>query len=634
MRNPEDLWKKQPGDYFYLSTKSRSGKWIDHIIERHDWDLVDEIIDNNRGGDIYMCPHGFTFPKGEKKVRQKQFAVDPYMLYADLDEADPTTLAIRPTIAIESSPGRFVGYWLTDAPASEELNRRLAYTLGADISGWDRTQVLRVVGTKNYKYSDTPRVKLLWSDGPKYRISKLEKLLPDDIPKSATLGKTSDVMELYQKYETHLPRWARKELLDGNPKTGKRSEILWKLQNVMVEAGMSSEEMFQLLWVSPWNKFAERRGGEDQLRRELSKNLDRRMSKEAKGEDTKDAPKKSDIWDPLPRSIKEVERREIDWLVPQLLARKELTIVEGDPGLGKSYLVQVISGLICDGKRIPVLDHYKAPMGNVAYFDTENTADTVTKARLEENGVINMDRYFQGEEGFSVDDEERWSLVTDRLRELKPELVVFDTINSYIGATDTYRSSETQQAMGFFKHIAVELDCSVILLRHLTKGSGKAIYRGQGSIAFTGAARIVATVASMPDDENLRIVACTKNNLTKPFRSFSYTIEGLPDKGEMKNRSRLVWGEHVDISADALMTVPTDREKNSEKKEPKGPSEMDEAKAALLKALERDGKVNINDFLKQAHGRAINRKVAYDAADLLELDRVEVSPGNAYWARR
>lgn len=630
MRDPEDLWKSQPGDFFFLATKSKAGKWTDHPIKRGDWGLIDELIEDHPQHDIYMCPHGFTRGDPDDRIRrQKDNSVDPHLLYADLDEADPRKLALKPTIAIESSPGRYVGYWVTDGPCSEELNRRLAYSFGADTSGWDRTQVLRVPGTRNFKYNPAPRVKVLWSDGPTYKASRLEKMLPADIPTAATSTDSSSIRELYHKYETHLTRWARKELLEGNPQTGKRSEILWKLQNELMEAGCSLDEMFQLLWVSPWNKFKDRHGGAEQLRRELEKNLSRRIDGKLNGDP--DKPPKDAPWNPLPRSIFEVEREQIDWLVPGLLARKELTIVEGDPGVGKSYLVQVISGLICDGKQIPVLDYYKPTEGRVAYFDTENTASTVTKARLEENGVKNLDRYFQGEEAFSIDDEERWELASDRLRELKPELIVFDTINTYIGSTDTYRSSETQQAMGFFKYLATSLNCSVILLRHLTKGGNtKAIYRGQGSIAFTGAARIVATVGTIPDDENLRVVACTKNNLSKHFRSFTYTIESLPEKGGDKNRSKLVWGDQVDISSDTLISPPSGKEKEST---PKGPTEKDMALEMLLQALEEEGLVHINPLLKRAHGRSISRTAMYRAAESLELKRTEARRGEFYWSR-
>ncbi len=624
MMDPQDIWEGQPGDYFFLSTKSRSGKWKDHLIARGDWDLVEEILEEHRNSDIYMCPHGFT---GEDPRRLKENSVDPHLLYADLDEADPRDLSLKPTIAIESSPGRYVGYWLTDKATTEELNRRLAYSFGADTSGWDRTQVLRVPGTRNFKYDPPARVKLLWSDGPKYKVNQLERMLPEVPQNTGAPESSSEVRELYKKYEPHLSRWARRELLDGNPRTGRRSEVLWKLQNELMEAGCSLEELFQLLWVSPWNKFSDRHNGEAQLRRELEKNLSRRISGKPKESD--DQPTK---WNPLPRSIAEVVRENIDWLVPGLLARKEITIIEGDPGIGKSYFVQVLSGLICDGKPIPVFDPYRPPVGRVAYFDTENTASTVTKARLQENGVVHMERYFQGEESFTIDDEERWESVIDRLAEMKPELVVFDTVNTYIGNTDTYRSSETQQAMGFFKYIATELNCSVILLRHLTKGgSGKAIYRGQGSIAFTGAARIVATVGLLPDSDDLRVVACTKNNLSQHFRSFTYSIEPLPDRGGDSNRSRLVWGDLVDISSDALISSPIGRSSQSDESPKK--SEKDLAKELLEKALDEEGLVQVNGLLKKAHGRSISRTAIYRAAELMELKRIEGKRGEFYWER-
>lgn len=611
-----NLWKMQQGDLFFLATKSSTGKWTEHPIKRGDWGKIDELINGSKDKDVYMCPHGFK-AMGPKPRRLKTSSIDPKLLYADLDKADPSKIPIRPTIAIESSPGRYVGYWFTDQPASEELNRRLAYMIGADISGWDRTQVLRVPGTRNHKYKSKPRVRVLWEDGPVYKLEKLDRMIPQ--LEDSRKAETSDdkAMEIYTKYESKMTRWTRKELLNGNPKTGSRSEVLWKLQNELIEIGVSTEELFHLLWASPWNKFRDRFNGEDQLRREIDKTLSRHLGKSAPGKKGDDKPP-PERWDPLPLSIAEVERENIEWVVPGLLARKEMTIVEGDPGLGKSYFVQVVSGLICDGKPIPCLDHYHPTQGRVAYFDIENTASTVTRARLEENGVINLNNYFQGEEPFSVDDEERWSTVLDRLMELKPELVVFDTINTYIGGTDTYRSSETQQAMGFFKEIAIKCNCSVVILRHLTKGgNSKALYRGQGSIAFTGAVRIVATVGRIPDDPDVRVVACTKNNISAPFRSFTYTIEGLPSKGKNTNRSRLVWGEQVDLSADEIIEAPKGDAKS------KSSSAID----WLKQTLEEEGRIEVKKLTRMAEGRSITRTTLYRSAEKLEVKKEHVGFG-------
>lgn len=594
-----DLWRAQPGQWFCVSTKSLSGAWKDHFIRRGNWRELKDLINDNQDKNLYMCPHGFARPH-----RVKEHSVDPNLLYADLDSADPTKLSLRPTIAIESSPGRFVGYWYTDKPASEDLNRRLAYQIGADTSGWDRTQVLRIPGTRNYKYPSKPRVRILWSDGPHYEVDKLEKMIPAT---KSTVGEDieEEAAKVYKAYEKKLSRWARGELFNKNVIPGKRSEVLWKLHNSCIEAGMTRDEAFKVLWVSPWNKFRERRGGTEQLWRELDKALDQHFSGFKADDRTEDR-----VWNPLPAPISEIEAENIEWLIPGLIARKEMTIVEGDPGLGKSYLVQMIAGLVCDGKAIPCFPKYKPPKGRVVYFDTENTASTVTKNRLVENEVENLMNYYQGEEGFSIDDEERWSTVIERIEQLRPELVVFDTINTYIGMTDTYRSSETQQAMSYFKEIAVRFNCGVVVLRHLTKGGkDKAIYRGQGSIAFTGAARIVATVGRAPDDEDLRVVACTKNNISSPFQSFGYTIQGLPDTLKRTNRSKLIWGDVVDLSSDEILQAPG-KTKNNDK---------ENAAKWLKLTLEEEGRMEQGKLYRMADSRSISKAMLNRAADELGI---------------
>lgn len=610
------LWKRQPGKYFCISTKSASGAWKDNWFKKSELSKVAAFINDNSDKDIYGCPHGFNV-----EIRKKEHSAECHMLYADLDERDPRDLEIRPTIAIESSPGRFVGYWLTDGPASEQLNRRLAYSFGADVSGWDRTQVLRVVNTRNYKYDSTPRVRLLWSDGPEYEVSRLEKMIPE---MKSTRGEDIDqnASRIFKRYESKLPRWVRRELLHGKPQQGKRSEVLWKLQNELLEAGMSRDEAFDLLWVCPWNKFKERHDGVDQLWRELDKALEQHFEGWSANKKDEDDPT---AFNPLPRSMADVEIENIDWLYPGYFARRELTIVEGDPGLGKSYFMQMVALCLADGKPIPGEHPYKPPQGRVAYFDTENTASTVTKMRLVENGIECQENYWQGEEPFSIDDEEKWNRMLSVLEDFRPTMVVFDTINIYIGGADTYRSSETQQALTLFKQIGSRFDCSVVVLRHLTKGSkDKALYRGQGSIAFTGLARIVLTVGLSPDDEDVRVVACTKNNISKRPRAFTFRIDPLPDTIKRQNRSKFTWGDFVDLTSDDIVSVtPT---KNKDK---------DVAIDWLRSQLEGGKEVEHSRLERMAEARSISRSTLNRAADQLGVVKAVRGFGRekkSFWA--
>src|SRR5690606_13806289 len=120
------------------------------------------------------------------------------------------------------------------------------------------------------------------------------------------------------------------------------SEMIWKLQNTLVECGLTREECFILIKASPWNKFAGRRNEDDQLRRELDKIVNKHFEG-TPGETYKF----------LAKSMEEVEEENLDWIWYPYLARGELTILEGDPGLGKSYLAQMVAGHLLDGKQLP-----------------------------------------------------------------------------------------------------------------------------------------------------------------------------------------------------------------------------------------------------------------------------------------
>jgi hypothetical protein len=165
-----DIWRSQPGDYFCISTKGITGAWHDEFFARSELRGVRDYVRANGDRNVYWCPHGF-----HERRRKKEHAATPTLLWADID--DGKLNRIKPTVAIESSPGRYVGIWECDAPVTEALNKRLTNYIGADKGGWDLTQVLRVPGTKNHKYDPAPRVKLLWDDGPGYRVQELNKML-------------------------------------------------------------------------------------------------------------------------------------------------------------------------------------------------------------------------------------------------------------------------------------------------------------------------------------------------------------------------------------------------------------------------------------------------------------------------
>jgi archaellum biogenesis ATPase FlaH len=595
------VWRDQPGKFFCISTKSGTKKWRDHFFERSELNEVEQFIKDNRDKDIYFCPHGFTHER-----RIKEYAVPPQVLWSDLDERDPRLIKLKPTIAIESSPGRFVGLWIVDKPIKEDLNRRLSYSVGADKSGWDFTQVLRVPGTVNYKYTSLPKSRLLWSDGPRYTVSELEKSLPSFAP--STPVSSSDAAKIFKKYEDKIPHWCRKELMGGKPTPGKRSEMLWKMEQTLIELGITTEEAFLLIRSSGWNKFAGRRNGDEQLRKELGKVVNGHMN------GTKHAVPDSEISLAF-RSMDQVEEENIDWIYYPYFALGELTILEGDPGLGKSYLMQMIAGYICDGKKLPSVrnGHFaKKAQGKVVYFDMENSAGTVTKKRLVSNGITQLENFIQCEEPFSIDDEAFMDEVYDYLEKHRPVMVVFDTVNTYLGKADAFKGHEAQQAFIRFREISKRFNCSVVVLRHLTKSTKeRALYRGQGNIAFAGVARVVLTVGSMPDDPDTRVMAVTKINVARTPKALTFSIESLPDTLRETDRSRFVWGEFCDLTSDDIV-APVDN-KDSKK-------ELEAATEFLEQQLER-GEVDLHRLEKMAEARSMSMKLMNRAAKELGVKK-------------
>lgn len=620
------IWSNSEGKYFFISTKSRTGrkKWVDKPFTRARISAAIQYAKSKADThDVYMSTHGFSQPK-----RDREFSCNPHHFYADLDEANPKHLEIKPTLVFESSPGRFVGYWFADGPVSENLNQRLTYHVGADKSGWDRTQVLRVPGSRNYKYKEKPKVLVSWTDGPRYEVKRLEKVIPQ-LERGEGRQSGGEAAEIYEAYESQMPREVRRELTNPQVQNGKRSEVLWKLVNELIEVGMTKDEIFTVLWDHPWNKHAERRGGERQLEREIDKALGNHVGGSKKLKKTKIKHKETLAKRGEERAgpsfqfktMSDVTLENIPWIIEGMMAPQQTTMWEGDPGVGKSYLLMWICRCLCDGLPLPWEDpkkHKRKPL-RVLYCDMENSAGAVTKSRLIDNGLKNTQNYVQFEEPFSVTDPDSIdAFIRDVVEVFRPDIVVIDPVNIYVGSADTYKASETQQALQVFKDISVDYDFSLNLVRHLNKShGGKALYAGGGSIAFAGVARIIATIGWHPEDADVRVVACTKNNLTTPFGSLGYTITPLPDTMGRTNRSMLEYIGRVDYTSDDILGTSNKKDDSSKNL----------ASDLIVEMMGEENEVNYFKLLRAADGRSITELSIKKAA--AELGLMKVSRGKA-----
>jgi hypothetical protein len=225
--------------------------------------------DGQYTADVYFCPQLF-----ESKRRRKDNVKHCPNLWADLDECPPNVLQVEPNLLVESSPGRHQAMWTMSHPlpphVAEDASKRIAYFHaedGCDRSGWDLTQLLRVPGTINHKYSNEPKVEIkgvstslyVLSDFKNYPEVKHSQFLKTPMPGPEEMPQES-AEDILQNYK-HALLPATYELFSTTP-DGEWSEKLWKLEMLLFEMGMKREEVFAVAWDSACNKY--RRDGKDQ----------------------------------------------------------------------------------------------------------------------------------------------------------------------------------------------------------------------------------------------------------------------------------------------------------------------------------------------------------------------------------
>lgn len=238
-----------------ISFTQRFFEWPKEYKEVEGYILRESLAKN-----VYFCVNLLS-----RQERKKNFCLPSSLLWADLDDVNPDTLTkLPPSIVIQSSPGRWQALWkLTTAVPpfqAEEYSRRLGYSVGADKSGWDLTQLLRVPYTKNFKYhppayvgieraADVSAKPLLFEALPvgiDFKVEGtpegLEELTAEGvIYKYSSLIKKSPFYALYTQEPGEDDDW---------------SSVLWRLLHESFKMGMSPEEVFVVSREAKCNKYA------------------------------------------------------------------------------------------------------------------------------------------------------------------------------------------------------------------------------------------------------------------------------------------------------------------------------------------------------------------------------------------
>ena len=231
--------------------------------------------------------------------------------------------------------------------------------------------------------------------------------------------------------------------------------------------------------------------------------------------------------------MSEIETEEISWLWFPFIPYGKLTIIQGDPGDGKTTMVLNLAAKLTKGETLDEGMDCGEPV-NVIYQTAEDgLADTV-KPRLESAGadctrIMVID---ESDKSLSMADER----IEEALKTTNAKLLILDPIQAYLGGgMDMNRANEARDMTKKLGALAEKYKCAIILIGHMNKASGnKAAYRGMGSIDFYAVARSVLLVGRIEGEPELRAIVQIKNNLaafghSKAFRLSEKGFEWIGD---------------------------------------------------------------------------------------------------------
>jgi DNA repair protein RadA/Sms len=312
--------------------------------------------------------------------------------------------------------------------------------------------------------------------------------------------------------------------------------------------------------------------------------------------------------------MEDVVSKEVEWLWYPYIPYGKITIIEGDPGEGKTTLVLKLAAALSRGLPLPCDDDKEYEPIHIIYQTAEDGIEDTIKPRLEKAGAdCSMIRVID-------ETDKELSMTDDRLEqaiiETKARLIILDPIQAYIGATvDMHRANEIRPVLKHLGIIAEKHNCAIILIGHMNKASGsKSTYRGLGSIDIQATARSVLLVARLRDKPNIRIMAHDKSSLAPAGDAIGF---------EMTEDNGMVCIGPYDITIDELLSG----------NEGRGKKKLDIAENFIKEYFGSNKVIPSNEIMMEAAKRSIRRNTLLSAKKKLGItsDKEKAEDGTIYW---
>ena len=290
--------------------------------------------------------------------------------------------------------------------------------------------------------------------------------------------------------------------------------------------------------------------------------------------------------------MSDVELTPVEWLWKPYLPFGKLSVLQGNPGEGKTYFAMHLAAACTNGKLLPNMERME-PF-NVIYQTAEDGLGDTVKPRLIEAGA-DLDRVLV------IDDSDvQLTLSDERIEkaiiENNARLVIIDPIQAYLGAdVDMNRANEVRPIFMRLGQVAQRTGCAILLIGHLNKAAGmQSLQRGLGSIDIAAAVRSVMFIGKLKHDPTMRILTHEKSSLAPPGASLAFSLG---------DESGFRWVGEYDITADEMLSGI----------EPQRETKTQQAKDLICTLLAGGKQVLSEDIDKAALERGIPGRTVRDA---------------------
>ena len=309
--------------------------------------------------------------------------------------------------------------------------------------------------------------------------------------------------------------------------------------------------------------------------------------------------------------MSEVQQTEVDWLWYPYIPFGKLTIIQGNPGEGKTFFAMQLAAACTNRKFLPQMEPFE-PFNMIFQTAEDGLGDTVKPRLL--SAEANLERVLvidDADNPLTLADER----IENAIRENNARLVIIDPLQAFLGANvDMNRANEVRPIFRRLAEVAQSTSCAIVMIGHLNKASGsQSTYRGLGSIDITAVVRSLLFIGKVRSDPTTRVIVHEKSSLAPPGQSLAFSL------GDEKG---FRWIGAYDISAEDLL-AGGEGSKTELKQE--------QAVKMIEEFLSEGRKVSIAEINKEATERGISERTVRLARNSMGDKIASERQGKDWW---